>query len=98
MNKYIIQSFIILIIILLGISLVCESNDKLKTDSEIIDFEEEISDDSEVENGFLSEVNVVREDSSNLISDINAKMASIVVEGLNFVFNLGIKLIEGITN
>ena len=96
MNKYLIQALIILIVVLLGISLVSESNDKLETKKEISAFETSLSEDKEIENGSLSNVRVVEEDSSNIISDINAKIATLVVDGLNAFFNLGIKLIEGI--
>ena len=98
MNKHIIQAFIILIIILLGVSLVSESNDKANLKATIEDFEDKVDDKEEINNGNMVNVNVIEEDSSNLISDINAKVASLVVEGLNLVFKLGIKLIEGVAN
>lgn len=98
MNKRIIQGFIILIIILLGVSLVSESNDKQSAKESISEFDENVSSEQEVENGSMVEVNIIEEDSSNLISDINSKLASIVVGGLNKIFSIGIKLIEGVTN
>lgn len=98
MNKRIIQAFIVLIVILFGVSLISESNDKIDAKKSIDSFEESVSNDKEIENGSMVEVNVIEEDSSNLISDINSKIASIVVGGLNQIFNIGIKLIEGLAN
>lgn len=98
MNKHIIQAFIILIIILLGVSLVSESNDKASFASSINDFEDKVSNEEEINNGNMVNVNVIEEDSSNLISDVNARVASLVVDGLNLIFKLGIKLIEGVAN
>ena len=94
MNKRIIQAFIVLIVVLLGVSIVSESNDKWESKNSITKFEEQVSNNQEIENGSMSGVNVIEEDSSNLISDINAKVASIVVGGLNKIFHIGIKLIE----
>ena len=98
MNKHIIQAFIILIIILLGVSLVSESNDKSNLKNTVDEFENKVSNEEEINNGNMLDINVIEEDSSNLISDINAKVATLVVEGLNLVFKLGIKLIEGVAN
>lgn len=98
MNKHMIQAFIILIIILLGVSLVSESNEKNKVISSIEDFEDKVGNEEEVMNGNMIDVNIIEEDSSNLISDVNSKVATLVVEGLNFVFRLGIKLIERVAN
>lgn len=98
MNKRIIQVFIVLVVILFCVSLISESNDKIEAQKVIDSFEENVSNENEVENGSIGEVNVPEEDSSNLISDINAKIASIVVGGLNSVLNLGLKLIGGLAN
>lgn len=98
MNKHLIQAFIVLIVVLFAVSLISESNDKLKAKESIEVFEEKVSEGEEVDNGSMNNVHVIEEDSSNIISDINAKMANIVVGGLNKLFNLGIKLIEGIAN
>ena len=98
MNKRIIQVFIILVVILFCVSLISESNDRLEAQKIINSFEENVSNESEVENGTMIEVNVVSEDSSNFISNINAKIASFIVGGLNGVLNLGLKLIGGLAN
>ena len=60
-------------------------------------FEETVSNEIEVENGNIDNIIVYNEDSSNLISDINAKVATIIVEGLGAILNLGLKIIEGAT-
>ena len=93
MGKRIIQAFIILIVILFGVSLISETNDKINAKNAISSFEEDVSNNKEVSNGNIE--NIVFEDSSNMISNLNAKVASIIVGGLNSIFNLGIKMIEG---
>ena len=98
MNKRIIQAFVVLIVILFGVSLVSEVNNKVDSQEEIKKFEESVSNNSEVENGSMVEVNVVEEDSSNLISNVNAKLASVIVKGLNKIFSLVIKVVESVTN
>ena len=96
MSKHIIQAFIILIIILLGVSLVSEVNNKNNVNNSINEFEESVGNNEEVENGTMVEVNVVEEDSSNLISIINSRVASIIVKGLNFILKFSLKIINGV--
>ena len=98
MNKRIIQSFVVLIAILFGVSLVSESNGKLNTNNSIKNFEEQVSNKEEVVNGSMNGVNVIEEDSSNIISNVNAKVASIVVGGLNKLFKIGIKIIDALAD
>ena len=98
MNKRIIQAFVVLIVILFGVSLISEVDNKVDTKEEIKEYEENVSNNQEVENGSMVEVNVVKEDSSNLISDINAKVAELIVGGLNKIFSIAIKVVESVTN
>ena len=51
MNKYIIQAFIVLIVILFGVSLISEANDKIDAKDSIASFEEQVSNKEEIENG-----------------------------------------------
>lgn len=98
MEKRILQAFIILIIILFGVSFISDANQKVDAKNEIVDFEENVNENEEITNGIIEDVNVVEEDSSNIISTVNAKVASFIVGGLNRLFKLGIKLIEGLTS
>ena len=95
MNKYLVQGFIVLIVILIGVSVVSDVSNKAQAKEEIIEFEENVSKENEVNNGNMENVHIIEEDSSNLISDINAKIASIIVDGLNKILNLGLKLLDG---
>ena len=94
MNKYLIEGFIALIIILVGVSLVSEVNDINNRKAVIENFDEKISNNEEVNNGEMEDI-IVEEDPTNLLSNINAKIATFIVDGLNFVLRLGIKLIDG---
>ena len=96
MSKRIIQAFIILIIILFGVSLVSEVNDEKQIKEDIKNFEEAVSGGLEVDNGSIGNIHVIEEDSSNLISDVNAKVATLIVEGLGAILNFGLKIIESV--
>lgn len=78
--------------------MISEVDNKVDTKEEIKEFEENVSNNQEVENGSMVEVNIVKEDSSNLISDINAKVAQLIVGGLNKIFSIAIKVVESVTN
>ena len=62
------------------------------------EFEDKVSKQEEIDNGNIEDVRVIKEDSSNLISNVNASVATFIVNGLNGILKFGIKLIDGITN
>ena len=96
MNKRIIQAFIVLIVILFGVSLISDINDRVEINNSINEFEQEVGNEDEIENGSIDNVHVFEEDSSNMISNINAKIATILVDGLNKLLGFGLKLIAKI--
>lgn len=75
--------------------MVSEVNNKNVLVDNIKDFEEDVANREEVENGEIAEVNGVVIDSSNLISNVNAKIATIIIKSLNFILKAGIKIIDG---
>ena len=85
-----------MIVILFGVSLVSESNKKVEINENIEDFEEKVNGNLEIENGNIDNVNVIEEDSSNLISDINAKVASFIVGGLSSILKFGLKIVSSV--
>ena len=96
MNKHLIEAFIILLVIMIGVSLVSEVNDVNARKQTIEKFDEKISNNEEVENGEMDEVEI-EEDSSNLLSNINAHIATFIVDGLNKILKLGLSFIDGAT-
>ena len=56
MNKYLIEGFIALIIILVGVSLVSEVNDINNRKAVIENFDEKISNNEEVNNGEMEDI------------------------------------------
>ena len=98
MNKHIVEGFIIVIIILFGVSIVAEFDNKSNVNNQIDEFEDKVSKQEEIDNGNIEDVRVIKEDSSNLISNVNASIATFIVNGLNDILKFGIKLIDGITN
>lgn len=98
MEKRIIEAFLILIIILFGVSLVSEANEKVNAQNEVQQFEESVNDSEEITNGVMEDVHLVEEDSSNVISDVNARVATLIVGCLNKIFKLCIKLVEGMAS
>ena len=97
MNTYIIQAFTVLIVILFCVSLISESNDRSRIQDSISSFEEDINDNKEVSNGVIDGVYIIEEDSSNIISDVNAKIASFLVGTINKLLSFAIKLLEGVS-
>jgi len=98
MKKYILQICIIFFCIIIGVGIVGEINNKNKISNAVNSFEGSIENSEEIKDGNLSDVRVESEDTSNLISDINAKLASFIVNGLNQGLKVVVNLISSITN
>ena len=98
MKKYTLQICIIVFCIIVGVGLVSEINNKTSISEEINSFEEDLNNNEEISDGVIEDVRVEKEDTSNLISSINAKLASFVVDGLNMGLKVVVELISSITN
>ena len=98
MNKYILHGCIIVFLVIIGVGLVSEIDNGANIENEVSSFEERIEGEGEIEDGNLSEVKIEKEDTSNLISNINAKLASIVVDILNEGLKIVVNIISSVTN
>ena len=98
MNKYILHGCIIMFLIIVGVGVVSEINNSSNVDKEVSSFEENIENGNEIQDGYIENVRVEKEDTSNLISDINARVAAFVVESLNSALKVVIEAISSITN
>ena len=98
MNKYILHGCIIIFLIIVGVGIVSEINNSSNVDKEVSSFEENIENGDEIQDGYIENVRVEKEDTSNLISNINARVATFVVESLNSALKIAIEAISSITN
>lgn len=96
MKRVLLEGGIIVLLVLIGISVfIPDGND---VNNVIVDFENSIESGSVVEDGEIEDVEVGESDNSNLISRINGKIANTIVNGLNSVFELGIKILRQVIN
>jgi hypothetical protein len=98
MKKYTLQGCIMFFCIILGVGIVGEINNKNTISDEVNGFEQNIENNEEINDGSMSNVRLEKEDTSNLISNINAKLATFIVDGLNEGLKVVINLISSITN
>ena len=96
MKRVLLEGGIIVLLVLIGISVfIPDGND---VNNVIVDFENSIESGSVVEDGEIEDVEVGESDNSNLISRVNGKIANTIVNGLNSVFELGIKILRQVIN
>lgn len=96
MKRVLLEGGIIVLLVLIGISVfIPDGND---VNNVIVDFENSIESGSVIEDGEIEDVEVGESDNSNLISRINGKIANTIVNGLNSVFELGIKILRQVIN
>ena len=97
-NKYILQACLIFFLVVVGVGIVVEIDNQKQMNEEINDFKEDVESGNEINDGNLSDVQVRKEDTSNLISDVNSKVATVVVKALNGGLKFIINIVNGITN
>ena len=98
MSKYILHVCVIVFFVIIGVGLVSEINNSKSKNEEVSSFEESIENGEEIGDGNLSHVRVENEDTSNLISNINAKLATLVVDLLNQGLKIMVDIISSVTN
>ena len=97
-NKYILQACLIFFLVVVGVGIVVEIDNQKQMNEEIKDFKEDVESGNEINDGNLNDVQVRKEDTSNLISDVNAKAATVVVKVLNGGLKFIVNIVNGITN
>ena len=96
MGRILIEGGIIFLLVLIGISIFIPSGNNI--DNVVIQFEENIENGEEVEDGALENVEIGVEDDSNFISKINCEIANAIVGGLNSILELGMDFLRKFIN
>lgn len=97
MGKILLEGGIIVLLVLIGIS-VFIPNSSNSVDDVIVDFENSIENGEEISDGEIENIEVSEEDEYNFISKINCKIGNAIVNGLNSVFELGMRIVRVIVN
>lgn len=97
MERILIESGIIVLLVLIGISVFIPDEGN-STQTVITEFENSIESGNVIEDGIIEDVDVSIEDSSNFIARVNCKIASTIVKGLNSIFDIGIKMLRKVIN
>ena len=92
MKRVLLEGGIIVLLVLIGISIFIP--DGKDVNDVIVDFEESIESGNVIEDGEMENVEIGFEDNSNLVTRVNAKIANTIVNGLNSVFELGIRFLR----
>ena len=97
MGRILIESGIVILLVLIGISVFIPDREN-SVENVIVEFENSVETGEIIEDGELENVEISEEDNSNFIAKVNSKVANTIVNGLNSVFYLGLKIIRIIVN
>ena len=93
MGRILLEGGIIFLLVLIGISIFIPSSNS-GIDKVIVEFEQTVESGNVVEDGELDNVEISKENRSNFISKMNCKISNTIVDGLNSVFELGIRFLR----
>ena len=96
MSRVLLEGGIIILLVLIGISVFVPSDSGVS--DVIIEFENSIGSGNLVEDGEIDNVEVSIEDNSNFISRLNGKIANTIVNGLNSVLEIGVRVLRHFVN
>lgn len=97
MSRILLEGGIIVLLVLIGISVfIPDGNNDVQ--NVIVDFENSIEGGDVVNDGVLENVEISKSDNSNFVSKLNCKIANTIVNGLNSVFEIGIKILRKVIN
>ena len=97
MGRVLLEGGIIVLLVLIGISVFIPDGNN-DVNGVIVDFESSIESGDVVSDGEIEDVKINKSSESNLISKINCKIANTIVNGLNSVFEIGIKILRQVIN
>ena len=97
MGKILLEGGIVVLLVLIGISVFIpdSSND---INDVIVDFEASVESGELVSDGEIKDVEISKNSDSNFISKVNCKIANTIVNGLNSVFEIGVKVLRKVIN
>lgn len=97
MGRILLEGGIIVLLVLIGISVfIPDGNNDVQ--NVIVDFENSIESGDVVNDGELDNVEIGKSNNSNFVSKLNCRIANTIVNGLNSVFEIGIKILRKVIN
>lgn len=96
MSKILLESGIIILLVLIGISIFIPSSDN--ANNVIVEFENSIENGDIINDGKIENVEITPKDEGNFISRLNEKIANTIVNGLNSILELGISFLRKAIN
>ena len=97
MGRLLLESSIVVLLVLIGISIFMPSKES-SAQNIIVEFEETVESGAIVQDGVMNNVEVSEQDDSNFISRLNSKIANTIVNGLNNIFDVGMRLLRKVIN
>ena len=97
MSRILLEGGIIVLLVLMGISVFVPDN-KNDVSNIIVDFENSIESGEVVDDGEIEGVTVNKDNNSNFIARVNCKISNIIVNGLNSIFDIGMRILRSIIN
>ena len=94
MSRVLLEGGIIVLLVLMGISVFIPNESGVS--DVVVEFENSIESGNSVEDGELADVIIGNEENSNFIARLNCKIANIIVDGLNSIFDIGISVLREI--
>ncbi len=97
MGRILLEGGIVILLVLLGISIFIPSSNG-SVENVIVEFEGAVESGEIVSDGVIDNVEVSEESNSNFISKVNCKIANALVNGLNSMFEIGIRFLRKVIN
>ena len=97
MQRLLLEGGIVVLLVLIGISVFVPSKEDV-TQNVIVEFEDSVANGEVIVDGVISDVEVGKEYDINFISKINSKIANSIVNGLNNMFEIGMKILRKVIN
>ena len=96
MGRVLLEGGIIVLLVLIGISIFIPDGSNVS--DVIIEFEGSIESGDVIEDGQIDNVEVSVDEGANFVSNINGKIANTIVNGLNSVLEIGVKILRKVIN
>ena len=97
MSRVLLEGGIVVLLVLIGISVfIPDSNSDVN--NVIVEFENSVGSGEFVEDGIIKDVEINKRSEVPFISRLNGKIANTLVNGLNSIFDIGIKILRKVIN
>ena len=94
MGRVLLEGSIIVLLVLIGVSIFVPQENNIS--NVITEFENSVESGNIVNDGQIENIETSIEDNSNLISRINCKIATSIVNGLNSIFEIGMNILRDV--